>query len=190
VDLSGTVRVTACWYLRVNPTCPDYRPGFMPPGTGMTAMDVFFADEVIVPPAEKVYFSEELDICLVWWWVLYLRNRSRISILCRPCRWFTMTFGSPESSWPRYLKPVGVPGPGWCAGNAREQTGAQGNQNSMMSVYRQGVIDQFVNAGVEADRIILLGKTSWLPAYAGLSSGRYRTGPFSLRRPVSRRSKA
>ncbi len=127
-------------------------------GTGMQAMDVFFADPVVVPPQEKHYFIEE---------VRYLPNVVG-SFFTEPFPAVNelpalsdgiVTFGSfnrldkisaeAYRAWAEIL--LAVP-----RSRLILKTNALADPKT-----RESIIGHFTKVGVAADRIIMQGKTSW-----------------------------
>ncbi len=127
-------------------------------GTGMQAMDVFFADPVVVPPQEKHYFTEE---------VRYLPNVVG-SFFTEPFPAVNelpalsdgiITFGSfnrlekisaeAYRAWAEILLEA-----------PRSRLILKTNALADLKT-RESIIGHFTKVGVAADRIIMQGKTSW-----------------------------
>ena len=127
-------------------------------GTGVQAMDVFFADPVIVPPQEKPYFTEEvryLPCAVGTFFTDPFPDVNELPALSEGI----ITFGSLNRlakvsaeayrAWAEVL--LAVP---------RSRLILKAGELNNASV-RERVAGHFTQAGVAADRIIMLGKTSW-----------------------------
>lgn len=144
-------------------------------GTGMSAMDVLFADEVLVPPEEKPLYAEE---------VRYL-PASVCYCPFEPCpptnalpalAGSGITFGSFNrlakvtddafSAWIRVL--AAVPGSRMVLKSAELDDEASKNR----------IREMFSSAGIAAERIILLGKTSWVEHIAAFKQVDISLDPF------------
>jgi predicted O-linked N-acetylglucosamine transferase (SPINDLY family) len=126
-------------------------------GTGMSAMDVFFADPVIVPPQEKHYFTEEvryLPCALGSFFNEPFPDVNELPSLSDG----VITFGSLNRlakvsveayhAWVEVL--LAVP---------RSRLILKAGE--LNDAARERVIDYFTKAGVNPDRIIMQGRTSW-----------------------------
>lgn len=127
-------------------------------GTGMRAMDVFFADPVVAPEAERVHFAEKIvDLpCVVG--TFTLDEYPEISSLPALADG-VVTFGS----FNRLTKLSEESYRIWC-----ELLKAMPSSRLLMKApeltlpeIRTLTLARFVDAGIDASRIVLLGKTSW-----------------------------
>ena len=144
-------------------------------GTGMKAMDVFFADPVVVPPEEKQFYAEE---------VRYLPNVVG-SLFPYPFPEVNplpamagngVTFGSlnrlvkiSEEAyrvWSQVL--LAIPG-----SRIVLKTGELDNVGM-----RARVSEHFIRAGVDPERITLLGRTSWRDHVAAFNQIDITLDPF------------
>jgi predicted O-linked N-acetylglucosamine transferase (SPINDLY family) len=124
----------------------------------MRAMDVFFADPVIVPPQEKVYFSEEVRYLPSVVGSFFDEPFPEINALPALAEG-VITFGSLNRlakvseeayrAWAEVL--LAVP---------RSRLLLKTGELSDLAV-RERVAAHFTKVGVATDRIIMLGKTSW-----------------------------
>ncbi len=127
-------------------------------GTGMRAMDVFFTDPVMVPPQEKQYFTEEVRYLPNVVGAFFNEPFPDVNELPALSNAIT-TFGSfnrltkisadAYRVWAEVL--LAVP---------RSRLILKTGELDDVSV-RERVVGHFTKAGVEADRIIMQGKSSW-----------------------------
>jgi predicted O-linked N-acetylglucosamine transferase (SPINDLY family) len=127
-------------------------------GTGMRAMDVFFTDPVMVPPHEKQYFSEEIRYLPNVVGAFFIDPFPDVNELPALSDG-VITFGSLNRlakisdktyrAWTEVL--LAVP---------RSRLILKTVELDDATV-RERVIEHFTKAGVVAERIIMLGKTSW-----------------------------
>ncbi len=127
-------------------------------GTGMRAMEVFFADPVVLPPEEQHYFTEQIRYlpCVVS--SSFNQPFPPIQSLPALQNGF-VTFGSLNRlakisdrvyrSWAAIL--LAVP-------NSRLMLKAAELEDAAT---RAKIVGYFTQAGVAAERILMLGKTSW-----------------------------
>ncbi|MCR4303175.1 MAG: hypothetical protein NUV63_02960, partial [Gallionella sp.] len=126
--------------------------------TGMRAMDVFFADPVVVPPEDKQYFTEEIRYlpCVVGaFFNEPLPDVNELPALSDGI----ITFGS----FNRLVKVSDMSFRAWA-----EVLLAIPQSRLLLKTAelddasnRERVIGHFTKAGVAADRVIMQGKTSW-----------------------------
>ncbi len=144
-------------------------------GTGMKAMDVFLADPVVVPPEEKQYYAEE---------VRYLPNvvgaffpDTFPAVNALPALSAQgVTFGS----FNRLAKASDEAFKAW----ARVLLATPGSRMVLKTVElddagtRDQVAARFIEAGVDPERITLLGKTSWHDHMAAFNQIDIALDPF------------
>ena len=126
--------------------------------TGLRAMDVFFTDEVLVPPEDKKYFREEVRYQASAWGSYAIEEFPEVNEL-PGLSGGGVTFGSfnrlakvseqAYRAWVEVLKAV--------PGSRLLLKTAELND----TVNRERVVRQFTDAGVSAERIILQEKTPW-----------------------------
>ncbi len=127
-------------------------------GTGMRAMDAFLADPIAVPQDEKQYYTE--DVRYLPSIVNYFNPQPFPSINALPALSNqAITFGSCNrlakiseqayATWAQVLQ--AVPG-----SRMLLKTGELDDPGA-----RAGVLERFTRSGIAAERIILLGSTSW-----------------------------
>ncbi|TAN62199.1 MAG: tetratricopeptide repeat protein, partial [Magnetospirillum sp.] len=126
--------------------------------TGMRAMDVLFADPVMVPPEEKQYCTEEVRYLPNAMGAFFIDPFPGVNEL-PALSGGSVTFGSLNRlakitdktcrTWAEVL--LGVPG-----SRLILKTPELGNAS-----VREQVAGHFAKAGVAAERIVMLGKTSW-----------------------------
>ncbi|MFA6310852.1 MAG: tetratricopeptide repeat protein [Sterolibacterium sp.] len=128
-------------------------------GTGLQAMDAFFADAVVVPPEDRQHFTEEVRYlpCVVPWSFppQAFPEVNPLPALTAP----GITFGSLNrlakvsaqaiDTWSRVL--LATPG-----SRMLLKTGEFDDAGT-----RARVMQAFTEAGVDPARIVLMGKTSW-----------------------------
>lgn len=127
-------------------------------GTGMRAMDVFFTDKVIVPPDEQRFYSEEiryLPSALGSFFIDPFPDLNELPAL----NLGSITFGSfnrlakisgqTYRIWAQILLQV----PGSCLILKTPELNERSN--------RERILRYFENAGLTADRIVMLGRSSW-----------------------------
>ena len=127
-------------------------------GTGMRAMDVFFADPVLVPPEDKQYFSEKIRYLPSAVGAFFTEPFPDVNEL-PALSGGILTFGSLNRlvkvsdnayrAWAKVL--MAVP---------RSRLILKAGELNDASA-RERVAGHFTKAGVAADRIIMQGKTSW-----------------------------
>ena len=127
-------------------------------GTGMRAMDVFFADPVMVPPQEKQYFSEEVRYLPSVVGSFFTEPFPDVNELPAMSDGI-ITFGSLNRlakvsaetyrAWAEVL--LAVP--------RSRLILKSGELNDAAA--REQIAGHFIKAGVAADRIIMQGRTSW-----------------------------
>jgi len=128
-------------------------------GTGLRAMDVFFADPVVVPPHERHHYTE--DVCYLPNVVGYFHPETFPTVNELPA--FSaghVTFGS----FNRLEKVTDDTIKLW----ANVMLSVHGSKIIIKSanaledeIDRIRIIDQFAAVGISAERVILQGKTSW-----------------------------
>jgi predicted O-linked N-acetylglucosamine transferase (SPINDLY family) len=126
--------------------------------TGMRAMDVFFTDRVLVPPEERHYFTEEVRYQASAWGCYTIDAFPPVSALPALSEG-VLTFGSfnrlakvseqAYGAWAQVL--LALPGSRLLLKTPELDDAAN----------RERVLGHFTQAGVEAERIILQGKTDW-----------------------------
>jgi len=127
-------------------------------GTGMRAMDVFFADPVMVPPEDKPYFAEEVRYLPSVVGAFFIDPFPDVNEL-PALSGGVITFGSLNRlaklsdktyrAWAEVL--LAIPRSRLILKTAELND----------ALTRERVAGQFTKAGVAADRIIMQGKTSW-----------------------------
>jgi predicted O-linked N-acetylglucosamine transferase (SPINDLY family) len=127
-------------------------------GTGMRAMDALFSDPVMVRPEERRYFAEEVRYLPSFMGAFFNDPFPGVNEL-PALSGGTLTFGSLNRlakvseqayrAWAEVL--LAVPG-----SRLLLKTGELDDAST-----RERVAGHFTRAGVAADRIIMLGKTSW-----------------------------
>jgi predicted O-linked N-acetylglucosamine transferase (SPINDLY family) len=124
----------------------------------MRAMDVFFADPVIVPPQEKQYFTEEVRYLPCAVGAFFTEQFPYVNELPALSDGF-ITFGSlnrlAKVSAEAYRAWAGV----LLAAPRSKLILKAGELNN--AAIRERVVEHFTQAGVAADRIIMQGGTSW-----------------------------
>jgi predicted O-linked N-acetylglucosamine transferase (SPINDLY family) len=127
-------------------------------GTGMRAMDVFFTDKVIVPPEEQRFYSEEvryLPSALGSFFIDPFPDLNELPAL----NLGSITFGS----FNRLAKISGQTYRTW----AQILLQIQGSRLILKTPElnersnRERILSYFENAGLDADRIVMLGGSSW-----------------------------
>jgi predicted O-linked N-acetylglucosamine transferase (SPINDLY family) len=126
--------------------------------TGMRAMDVFFADPVLVPPSDTKYFTEEVRYlpCVVGSFSLdSYPDLNELPALSNG----VVTFGSLN----RLVKVSDNAYQAWAAILLAVPQSRLFLKTPELddASNRERVIEHFSNAGVAADRIIMKGRTSW-----------------------------
>jgi predicted O-linked N-acetylglucosamine transferase (SPINDLY family) len=126
--------------------------------TGMRAMDVFFTDPVMITPKEKQFFTEEIRYLPCMMGALFIENFPDVNELPSLSTGI-ITFGcfnrlqkvsdNTFQVWAKLLLAVPL-----------SRLVLKTVELSNASI-RDRIINHFTKAGVSADRIILLGKTSW-----------------------------
>ena len=127
-------------------------------GTGMRAMDVFFADQVVVPPQDKKYFIEKIRYlpCIVAFF--FSEQFPEVNALPALSDGI-VTFGSLN----RLVKISTITYQAWAeillaVPQSRLLIKALELDDPLI---RERVVAHFTQAGVAAERIIMQGKTSW-----------------------------
>ena len=127
-------------------------------GTGMQAMDVFFTDRVMVPADEQHYYREQVrylpsSLCLFT--MDPFPEVNALPALSSACITFgsfnrlAKTSESTYQTWAEILR--AIPG-----SRLVLKTGELDDTNS-----RSRIAGYFTSAGIAAERIVMIGKTSW-----------------------------
>lgn len=159
VDLSGHTAANRLLVFARKPAPIQISAWGYVTGTGMRAMDVLFADAVIVPPEDKHYYAEAVRYLPSFLGYFHVDPFPEVNELPALSDGI-VTFGSfnrlakvTEESyrmWAEIL--LAVP---------RSRLVLK-NPGLNDAATRAGVIGHFANAGIAAERIVLLGRTAWL----------------------------
>ena len=143
--------------------------------TGMKAMDVFFADPVVVPPEDRQYFTEQVRYLPCVAGAFFNELFPDVNVL-PALSGGTVTFGSFNRlakvsdmsfrAWADVLQ--AVPGSRLILKTAELDDAAN----------RERVIGHFTKAGIAAERIIMQGKTSWFEHVKAYNQIDFALDPF------------
>ena len=175
VDLSGFSAGNRLLVFARKPAPIQVTAWGYPSGTGMGAMDVLFSDPVIIPPEEQQHYTEQIRYlpCTL----TYFSERVPPSVNELPSlENKRITFGSfnrlakisdeAYRTWAQVLQAVP-------ASRMILKTGELSD-----AVARARVIAHFTGAGVAAERITLLGRTSWQEHMAAFNRVDISLDPF------------
>jgi predicted O-linked N-acetylglucosamine transferase (SPINDLY family) len=144
-------------------------------GTGMRAMDVFFTDKVIVPPAERAFYREEVRYLPCALGSFFMDPFPEINELpALNCG--HITFGSfnrlakiseqTYSTWAQVLLQI--------TGSRLILKTPELNERSN----RERIVSYFKNAGLPVDRIVMMGGSTWFEHMTAYRSVDIALDPF------------